>query len=153
MSILMVIYVFFLAVMLNWSIPNFVFKDLIKYLGNIEIMVYYHLIFHVFTLGLIIYTMIYRRQIAINFVNNYRNLPLFLKIVPVFIIMLSLFAQYSYFKLLRGYDVNTLIPIFRGGSTIIIVIVGYFLYKEKISFMKLIGILIVLMGMYMVNKY
>ena len=149
----MIIYVFFLAVMLNWSIPNFVFKDLTKHLGNIEIMVYYHLIFHVFTLSLIIYTLIYRKQKAINFVNNYKNLPLFLKVVPVFIIMLSLFAQYSYFNLLRGYDVNTLIPIFRGGSTIIIVIVGYFLYKEKISFMKLIGILIVLMGMYLVNKY
>ena len=60
--------------------------------------------------------------------------------------MLSLLAQYSYFNLLRGYDVNTLIPIFKGGGTIII-IGGYFLYKEKISFMKLVGILIVL-GMY-----
>lgn len=149
----MIIYILFLAVILNWSIPNFIFKDLTKYLGNIEIMVYYHLIFHVFTLGLIIYTILYRKQNAIDFVNNYKNLPLFLKVVPVCVVMLSLFAQYSYFKLLRGYDVNTLVPIFRGGSTIVIVLVGYFLYKEKISFMKLIGILIVLIGMYMVNKY
>ena len=147
------IYLFFLAVILAWSIPNFVFKDLTKYLGNVEIIVYYHIIYHIFTLGYIVYTILYKRQKAINFVNNYTKLPLFLKITPILIVLLSLSAQYSYFNLLRGYDVNTLIPIFRGGSTLVIVLVGYYLYNEKISFLKFIGILVVLLGMYMVNKY
>ena len=149
----MISHLFFLAVILSWSIPNFVFKDLTKYLGNVEIIVYYHIIYHIFTLGYILYTIIYQRQKAINFVNNYNNLPIFLKIVPIFIVLLALSAQYSYFKLLRGYDVNTLIPIFRGGSTVVIVLIGYYLYNEKISFLKFIGILVVLLGMYMVNKY
>ena len=149
----MISHLFFLAVILAWSIPNFVFKDLTKYLGNVEIIVYYHIIYHIFTLGYILYTILYKRQRAINFVNNYNNLPLFLKIVPIFIVLLALSAQYSYFNLLRGYDVNTLIPIFRGGSTLVIVLVGYYLYNEKISFLKFIGILVVLLGMYMVNKY
>ena len=64
------IYLFFLAVILAWSIPNFVFKDLTKYLGNVEIIVYYHIIYHIFTLGYIVYTILYKRQKAINFVNN-----------------------------------------------------------------------------------
>mgnify|MGYP001487690739 CR=1 FL=1 len=93
------------------------------------------------------------KSVLINFVNNYTKLPLFLKITPILIVLLSLSAQYSYFNLLRGYDVNTLIPIFRGGSTLVIVLVGYYLYNEKISFLKFIGILVVLLGMYMVNKY
>ena len=143
----------FLIVIFAWSLPTFVFKDLTKHIGNVELMIYYHLIYHVFIFGFIIYNIVYKKNNAIEFVNSIRNIPLSLKLISVGAVILSLAAQFSLFQLLRGYDVNTIIPIFRGGSTIVIILVGYLLYKEKISFPKLVGIFTVLLGIYMVNKY
>ena len=143
----------FLIVIFAWSLPTFVFKDLTKHIGNVELMIYYHLIYHVFIFGFIIYNIVYKKNNAIEFVNSIRNIPLSLKLISVGAVILSLAAQFSLFQLLRGYDVNTIIPIFRGGSTVVIVLVGYLLYKEKISFLKLVGIFTVLLGIYMVNKY
>ena len=143
----------FLIVIFAWSLPTFVFKDLTKHIGNVELMIYYHLIYHVFIFGFIIYTLVYKKNNVIEFVNSIRNIPISLKLISVGAIILSLAAQFSLFQLLRGYDVNTIIPIFRGGSTVVIVLVGYLLYKEKISFLKLVGIFTVLLGIYMVNKY
>ena len=143
----------FLIVIFAWSLPTFVFKDLTKHIGNVELMIYYHLLYHVFIFGFIIYTLVYKKNNVIEFVNSIRNIPISLKLISVGAIILSLAAQFSLFQLLRGYDVNTIIPIFRGGSTVVIVLVGYLLYKEKISFLKLVGIFTVLLGIYMVNKY
>ena len=143
----------FLIVIFAWSLPTFVFKDLTKHIGNVELMIYYHLIYHVFIFGFIIYNIVYKKNNAIEFVNSIRNIPLSLKLISVGAVILSLAAQFSLFQLLRGYDVNTIIPIFRGGSTIVIILVGYLLYKEKISFLKLVGIFTVLLGIYIVNKY
>jgi len=143
----------FLIVIFAWSLPTFVFKDLTKHIGNVELMIYYHLIYHVFIFGFIIYNIVYKKNNAIEFVNSIRNIPISLKLISVGAVILSLAAQFSLFQLLRGYDVNTIIPIFRGGSTIVIILVGYLLYKEKISFLKLVGIFTVLLGIYMVNKY
>ena len=149
----MIPYIFFFIVILGWSLPSFVSKDLTKYLGNIEIFVYYHLIFHVFILGYIIYTLIYRRERAIAFGKSCIKIPRRLILITIGIVILILAGRIAYYELLRNLDVNTIVPIIRGGSTIVIVLVGYLCYKEKISFLKLVGIFTVLLGIYMVNKF
>ena len=64
----------FLIVIFAWSLPTFVFKDLTKHIGNVELMIYYHLIYHVFIFGFIIYNIVYKKNNAIEFVNSIRNI-------------------------------------------------------------------------------
>lgn len=149
----MIPYVLFFIVILGWSLPAFVTKDLTTYLDNIEIFIYYHLLFNVFILGYIIYILIYRRDKAIAFGKSCIKIPKRLILITIGIVILILVGRIAYYELLRHLDVNTIVPIIRGGSTIIIILVGYLCYQEKISLLKLVGIFTVLLGIYMVNKF
>ena len=47
------------------------------------------------------------------------------------IIILGLISQFACFQILRTVDVNSLLAIVRGADTVVVMIVGYFIYREK----------------------
>jgi len=49
-------------------------------------------------------------------------------------------------KLLVKYDLSILVPIITGIVQIIILIIGHFIFKESISVMSLIGVLLIIAG-------
>jgi multidrug transporter EmrE-like cation transporter len=65
---------------------------------------------------------------------------------------LGLLSQYCYFKLLRTYDVTTMLPIIRGASAIVILTVGYYGFKENVNLMKIVGVLLTLFGIYLITQ-
>lgn len=144
---------FFIPVILSYALPTFIFKDLVKYFNNYEIIVFYHLIYHIFILAGIVYLLFYKRAQITQFINHSGDLPNKLKLLVIGIIVLGLISQYSYFQLLRGIDVNSLLSIVRGSSTIIIIVIGYFLYNENLSIMKILGIFLVAMGIFIISKF
>lgn len=147
------IYLYFIVVILAWSLPSFVSKNLTKYMDNVEIFIYYHIIFHLLIISYIIYTVIYNRKKVGKFSKSLKSIPFSLWCYTILIVLLILTSRIFFYELLRTLDVNTILPIIRGGSTIVVVAVGYLLFKEKISFLKLVGIFTVLLGIYIVNKY
>lgn len=144
---------FYLPVILSYSLPTFIFKDLTEYFNNYEIIVFYHLLYHIFILGAILLLLFYNKKPVINFVQNTNKLPNKLKLLMTSIVLLGLISQYAYFQLLRGIDVNTLLTIVRGGSTLVVMLVGYFIYKENLTPMKILGIFLVLIGIVIVNYF
>ena len=66
--------------------------------------------------------------------------------------MLGLLAQYCYFKLIRTYDVTTMIPIIRGSSALVMLTVGYFIFKENVNIMKIVGVIFTLFGIYLISQ-
>jgi len=142
----------FLPVMLSWTFPNFIFKRLTKHYDNVHIIIVYHLVFHLLLLPVIIYNIVNKTENYNNFLKNTVSLPLKYKLAIICITLLSLFAQYCYFTLLRRYDVTTVMPIIRGGSAIFLITFGYFIFKENINLQKIIGILVVMSGMYIITK-
>lgn len=144
---------FFIPVVLSYALPTFIFKDLTEYFNNYEIIVFYHLIYHIFILAAILFLLFFRRNQIVKFINNTGMLPNKLKLLVLGIILLGLIAQYSYFQILRGMDVNSLLSIVRGSSTIVVIIVGYFIYNENLSIMKILGIFLVMSGIFIINKY
>lgn len=147
------IYLIFFIVIMSWSLPSFISKDLTKYMDNIEIFIFYHIIFHVIILAFIIYTFIYRRDKVYKFQKSIKTIPLSLLGYTLGIVLLILVSRIIYYELLRKLDVNTILPIVRGGSTVVVIAIGYLFYNEQFSLLKLVGIFTVLFGMYLVNKY
>ena len=135
--------VFFIPVVLSYSLPTFIFKDLTKYFNNYEIIVFYHLLYHIFILAAIIYLALFQRKEVVKFVNNTSKLPLKLKALVTGIIILGLISQYAYFQLLRGIDVNSLLAI----------IVGYFIYRENLTILKILGIFLVMAGIFIISNF
>ena len=144
---------FYLPVILSYSLPTFIFKDLTQYFSNYEIIVFYHLLYHIFILGAILFLLFQDKKHITNFVTNTGKLPMKLKLLMTGIVILGLISQYAYFQLLRGIDVNTLLTIVRGASTVVVMIVGYFIYKENLTIPKILGIFLVLVGIIIVNNY
>lgn len=144
---------YFLPVVLSYALPTFIFKDLTKYFNNYEIIVFYHLLYHIFLIGAILLLVFFNKKPVFQFVRNTGGLPNRLKILMGSIVVLGLISQYSYFQLLRGMDVNTLLTIVRGASTLVVMIVGYFIYKENLSPAKILGIFLVLVGIIIVNYF
>ena len=87
-----------------------------------------------------------------NFVENTKKLPLKYKLLVFFIVSLGILGQYCYFRLLRRYDVTTLLPIIRGGSAILLILFGYYIFSEAVTFTKIVGIAVVIFGMYLISK-
>lgn len=144
---------FFLPVILSYSLPTFIYKDLTKYFNNYEIIIFYHLLYHIFLLAALLLILFFDKKHVYKFVTNTGRLPNKLKLLMGGIVILGLISQYAYFQLLRGIDVNTLLSIVRGSSTVVVMLVGYFIYRENLTVLKILGIFLILSGILMVNHF
>lgn len=144
---------YFVPVVLSYALPTFIFKDVTNYFNSYELIVFYHLLYHVFILGAIAFLFVYKRPAIREFVSHSITLPGNLKLLMVGIIVLGLISQYAYFQLLRKTDVNSLLAIVRGASTLVVMVVGYFIYRENLTVMKILGIFLVMVGIFIINNY
>lgn len=142
---------FYLPVILSYALPTFIYKDLTEHFNNYEVIVFYHLIYHFFIFGAIMLLLLYDKKHVSQFITNSSRLPNKLKLLTGAIVILGLISQYAYFQLLRGIDVNSLLTVVRGASTLVVMAVGYFIYRENLSLLKILGIFLVLAGILMVN--
>ena len=144
---------YFIPVVLSYALPTFIFKDVTKYFNSYELIVFYHLLYHIFILGAIAFLLIYKRKVIKEFISHSITLPGNLKLLMTGIIVLGLISQYAYFQILRKMDVNSLLAIVRGASTVVVMIVGYFVYRENLTVMKILGIFLVMVGIFIINNF
>ena len=140
-----------LPIIVSWSVPTFLFKKLTKYFSNVDIMVLYHLIYHIFLIPLIIYAFFSKDKLALKFIESAKKVPLYLKIIVPSLVVVGLISQFCLFELLRTNPVSTLIPIVRGFSTILILVLGVLIFKEQVNWVKVLGVLAVVVGIYMIT--
>jgi multidrug transporter EmrE-like cation transporter len=137
---------YFIPVVIGWSIPFFWIKELTNYYSNYEMLIVTHLCYHLLIFPAIIYLLLVKPNYINNFLEKSRNLPTKIIITTLLIAVFGIISQLFYFKLLKFYDVSFLIPIFRGVSAILILIIGYTFYKETLNLTKIIGIITILFG-------
>ena len=140
-----------LIVSICWSLPFFLIKDLTNYLSKIEIIVISHLVWDVFILSFMGYIWLFNRPKAISFINNIKKLPNKYKYYVLSLTIIGIISQLSYFTLLKNNNVSMIIPILNGLSNIFIILLAYLFFKEKLTFVKVIGILLVILGIYLIN--
>ena len=95
----------------------------------------------------------FKRNTINKFITNTSYIPKRLLFLMCGIIILGLISQYAYFQILRNMDVNSLLAIVRGASTVVVMIVGYFIYKEHLTVMKILGIFLVMAGILIINNF
>jgi drug/metabolite transporter (DMT)-like permease len=140
-----------LIVSLCWSLPFFLIKDLTNYLSQIEIIVISHLVWHVFIVLFMGYMWIFNKNIGQHFITKIKKLPNKYKYYILSLTIIGIISQLSYFTLLKKNNVSLIIPILNGLSNVFIILLAYFLFKENITFIKIIGILLVILGIYLIN--
>ena len=136
---------------LGWSIPFFLFKDLTNYLTNIDIILVNHIIWHLFILLFMIFMLLFKYNKATKFITKIKKLPKHYLYRIIFIVLIGIISQLSYLRLIKFKDVNVVIPNIRALSTIFIGILGYFIFKENITLIKIGGLLLILIGIYLLN--
>jgi drug/metabolite transporter (DMT)-like permease len=144
---------YFIPVVLSYALPTFIFKDLTLYFNNYELIVFYHFLYHLFILLTILILFLFKKNTIKKFLTNTANIPKRLLYLMCGIIILGLISQYAYFQILRNMDVNSLLAIVRGASTVVVMIVGYFIYKEHLTVMKILGIFLVMAGILIINNF
>jgi uncharacterized membrane protein len=140
-----------LIVSVCWSLPIFLLKDLTNYLSKIEIIIISHLMWHIFMLLFMVYIWIFNRPKATAFINNIQKLPTKYKYYILFTTVIGIISQLSYFTLLKRNNVSKILPILNGLSNVFIILLAYFIFKEAVTMTKFMGILLVILGIYLIN--
>lgn len=135
-----------IPVIASWSYANFLRKDLAILLKNVQMLVLINFAVHIVLACYLMYLIKTKNKDMENFTENFRKMPrkVYAKLIGV--MLLTMYASYSYYSLIKGNNINYIIPILRGGRQILIVIIGYFFYKENLSFYSLVGLIFIILG-------
>jgi drug/metabolite transporter (DMT)-like permease len=147
----MITIILFLIMTISWSLPYFLMKDLSSYLSKYEIIVLSHFVWHVFILLFMLYIWIFYRPKASLFINNVKKLPNKYKSFLIIVTIIGFISQLSYLTLHKTNNISKLVAMLNGLSNIATILIAYFIYKEKITVVKIIGIFLILIGIYIIN--
>tara|TARA_B100000795_G_scaffold264328_2_gene244701 strand:- start:1644 stop:2072 length:429 start_codon:yes stop_codon:yes gene_type:complete len=96
-------------------------------------------------LGYIIY--LFNNDIKDDLFNLDKNTILILFLIGFF----EVIASYLYFLSLENNDVSWSVPMIEAGVILLSAIISFYLFKEKLTYKRIFGILSILIGIYLVN--
>ena len=143
---------YYLLPIIGWSIPTFFVKKLMKIFSSIEIIILLHFITHFFILSFILIIYLKNNKRFGIFFEKIKNINSLLFGSVFLISILLLGSQYGFNTLLKYNDVTYSLPIIRALSSILLVIFGYFIFKENITLKKFIGIISSIIGIYLITS-
>ena len=141
----------YLIVSLGWSLPIFFTKELTKFLDNTDIIIILNLLISGVVLFYLAYSYFFNRKYITNFKKNITKMPKKLKYFIVFLVLNSFIIKFSYLQLLKYNDATVILPRIRAISTIFVLLIGGIVFNEHITFIRIIGILLTLIGVYLIN--
>ena len=145
--------ILYLPVIFSWSIMPFFYKSLTKYINTTDIILVIHFVYHIIILTYCIFMLLFRYNKSIEFIKRTTSMPTTMNIMTIIFTGIAIISQLAYFYIVKNNAVNKFVHIIRGGSAIIVVLIGYFYYKEQFTILKIIGIIITLFGIYLINNY
>ena len=142
---------YFIPIVFTWSLSEFFKKQYVQYLDTLEFLYLQHVIWSFFFITGFIYFMINHKKAVTRAFKKYEKFPISLFSLMFVSVFFSFISSYSSIVLLRKYDVTFYLPIIRGLSSLLVLFVGYFIYKENITKMRLIGFLLIMSGLIFIN--
>jgi drug/metabolite transporter (DMT)-like permease len=152
MLIVMNSIIYFIITVIGWSLPNFFIKNLRRKFESIEVIIFLHLIYTLFILPFIFITFFKDKSKIIEFKNKVKSLKPLVLASAFLVVVLGISAQYGFNSLLKNNDVTYVVPIIRGVSSLLILSIGYFIFAEKMTIKKVLGILAVISGVYLISS-
>ena len=141
----------YLLVSLGWTIPFFLIKELTNYFSQYEIMAISHLAWHILMILFLIYILIFKNKSGKLFLTKLKKIPNKYLLFIVLITIRGFISQFTYITLFKTQDVSKVLPIVRGLSNIFIILLACTFFKENITFFKIIGIILIGIGIYLIN--
>lgn len=141
----------YLIVSLGWSLPIFFTKELTKFLDKTDIIIILNLLISGLVLLYLAYSYCFNSKYITNLKKNITKMPKKLKYFIVFLVLNSFIIKFSYLQLLKYNDATIILPRIRALSTIFVLLIGTFVFKEHITFIRVIGIILTLFGVYLIN--
>jgi drug/metabolite transporter (DMT)-like permease len=83
-----------------------------------------------------------------NVISNFINLSLKDKLIILFITILNIITTLSIYKLYENNSIFNTNLIIKSLSTVSTIIIGYLFFNEIFTYVKLIGIVFIIIGMY-----
>lgn len=137
-----------LLVLIKWTIPGFIQKYyLLNDLSAFELTVNNWILGGIFGLLLLLISSLFKNKIK-NVDINY-NFNKNKKYYPVFcgLLLLGLIGSISYFYLMKITNNRKVISYLNPINILLVVLISFFMFKEKISHGSIIGIFIVIIGL------
>ena len=145
------IYLYFIPKIMSWSIDPFLTQMYGKYLDALEQIYISHLIYWMYILVAFFYLLFNKKDILSKSLKKMEKFPLKLYLYMIIAIFFKFISFYCTVILLRKFDVTYYIPFIRGISSILIALIGYYIFKEKFTKEKLIGFIFVIIGLFLIN--
>ena len=142
---------YFIPVILVWSLGDFAQKEYSKYLTTLEIMYANHIVYaFVFIIGFIY--LYFNKKTELNKgIGNIKAVPTNTKIIMIVMVLLSFLSYHSNLVLIKNFDISYTTPMIRGGSAILILLISYIVYKESMAINKIIGFIFITIGIFILN--
>ena len=140
------ILIFFLV--LSWTFNPFFKKSAYSKLKSQESLIINHILCSVIILFYFVY-LFYTKKCDINCITklNYKEL-VYASLGAITTVLSAL----TLLNLLKKYQASDIIPYIQPLVIILTIIVGYFIFNENITKTKLIGIFLIVMGLFVLSK-
>ena len=141
----MLIYLNYIPIVIFWSINAYVLKGLYKYINNYEYLLLINLIYSLIFFCFFIYFIKPH-----EYLEKLKMLPLNLYLKSILVCLLYICSTFAMYNLITSFNVNYIVPVARGFSQLLIILIGYYFYREKVTKCTIIGTLLILLGIYLI---
>jgi multidrug transporter EmrE-like cation transporter len=103
----------------------------------------------------IIFTIIFNAltNLAFKFSSLRNDSKSMMTILFIIGLLFGLANSYFYFRSLKTFNLNTLYLVVVGSNTIILTILAYLLFNENFTFIKAIGMVLIICGIFLIGKF
>ena len=131
-----------------WAIVFTLQKKAVNLNGDIVLLAFLK-IFLLGSIGLISLALYSSNNEVINEIKNLDNEIILIIGISCLFEFVSIFY---YFKSIKNNDASWCIPLIESGTVLVTVLFSIYFLKEKLTFIRIIGILTILLGIFLVNQ-
>jgi len=127
-------------------------KVLVKDFSNEEFMFIMHFMYIlVFFVYLVILYQFYPKRFN-GIMTKWNQLSVTTSSIMLVMCVLGIISGLCFYKLLKSYNVNYIIPLIRGINNIVLIFLTIFILNEKITYKKMLGIIFIISGITLVSR-
>ena len=108
------------------------------------------ILYLIFTVGGLVLVKMGSDNINLAITNGVFNFSMGIKAILGFLFYITSFLIYTFY-IIRKFDLSYIYPIIAGITQVLVVIAGILIFKERLSVPGIIGILLIIIGIFCLN--
>lgn len=141
-------YLLILLIIICWTLNPFLKKHAAKKISSNDYLVFNHILCTIIVFFYFVYLII-NKKCDINCVKYLTNKDI---IYSIFGALTSVLASILLIELLKKNDATEIIPNIQPLVLILTLLIGKFVFNETLTYNKIIGTIVLILGIYLFNK-